>query len=180
MAQRAVTDPYPNRILRLLPRFPGYLNQCFVILSFFAFLLGSLTSSSHAQGYPSGRPIVGTSTNVLGPSPMFFDAAQFTGTDPCNQIANAIAASNTSSPLGTEIDAAGLSAVAVAGNLPPCTFQTANFLAGAIGGRVKLGGYTKKRVPRLRIAIDKANRNAALGMAELWTDTSRPSRSVGV
>jgi len=142
MAQRAVIDPYPNNILPLLPRFSRLLYQCFIILFFFAFLLGSLTSSSHAQGYPSGRPIVGTSTNVLGPSPMFFDAAQFTGTDPCNQIANAIAASNTGSPLGTEIDAAGLNAVAVAGNLPPCIFQTANFLAGAIGGRVKLGGYT--------------------------------------
>src|SRR5579863_8965958 len=109
MARRAVTDPCLNSILRLpcfSPR-PSYTCECFVILFFLASLLCSLTSPSHAQGYPSGQPIIGTSTNVLGPSPMFFDASQFAGTEPCAQIQNAILASNAINPMGTEINATG-------------------------------------------------------------------------
>jgi hypothetical protein len=56
----------------------------------------SCCSLSHAQGYTTGQPIVGNSTNVLASSPMFVDATQFPGApDVCAQINAAFTAAAT-------------------------------------------------------------------------------------
>jgi hypothetical protein len=59
-------------------------------------LTPAMSTPSHAQGYTTGQPIVGNSTNVLASSPLFLDATQFPGApDVCAQIDAAFTAAGT-------------------------------------------------------------------------------------